>query len=685
MKFSHSLIKRLLPKVPPAKTLASKLNLYSFEVEEARGDMLDIKIPANQYSAMASHIGIAREASAIFNLPFKNPVRTIVNIPAWKGFVKVKIEESASRRSESVLCPRYAARVFDLKRVGSSSAEIKKILRTCGINPINEIVDIMNLVMLETGQPLHAFDAEKIKGSIHVRRARKGEKIETLDKKTHQLDPSVLVIADDESTQAIAGIKGGFLSGVTKSTKRIIVEAANFDQISIYKTSKALKLVTDASVRFSHGISPALVDIGLDRATELLAKIGARLIDSAEAGSMKIGDEIIDFDPAGYERLIGIPAPLEDVKRYFASLGFSLESAPSKRKNTLRKLAKSSLSKGSQILRVCIPAWRNDIENPEDLYEEVARLMGHNELQKHAPVFTVQPAYEDDVFLLKDKICNVLSGLAINEVYNHSFYGAAEVKNEKFSLMFGDGVARAEVLNPVSEDLKFLRKSLVPLLFGNYESNSRYFEDIRMFEIGKVFGMTAGPDEASGQKEKLALGILIAAKKENKLALELKGVADELLRELGVGDFSFVPEKNGMRIEADHSVLGMIGTEIMKHGWECAYAEFDIQKTLALTEEGREFIPLKRFPSVTRDISVLVGRDARIGDVVGEIENVDFKLIENVDLIDEYKDETLGGRQSITFRIIFQAEDRTLTDDEVSREMEKISQVLRERFRAEIR
>jgi len=669
MKFSYSLIKQLLPNVPPVKTLASKLNLYSFEVEEVNGDFLDIKIPANQYSAMASHIGVAREASAIFKLSFKNPVRALSNISVKNNSVKIKIEEP-------VLCSRYSARVFDLKSVGDSSAETKKILRTCGINSVNSVVDIMNLVMLETGQPLHSFDAGKVKGDIHVRRARKGEKIETLDKKMQELDPSVLVISDDESALAIAGIKGGLSSGVTKATKRIVLEAANFDQGSIYKTSQNLKLVTDASVRFSHGISPALVDMGLDRATELLIKIGARQVGFTDAGHVKTGDEIIDFNPAGFERLIGIPAPIVDVKRYFIALGFEVVS-----------------QKKNNVLRVRIPAWRNDIQNPEDLYEEAASLMGYNELPKRAPLLTIQPAYEDDTFILKDKIRNILSGIAIDEVYNNSFYGVAESKDERLSSMFDNGCFHAEVLNPTSEDTKFLRMSLLPLLFKNCSDNTRYFEEVRIFEIGKIFGMAS-----RGPEEKLALGILIAAKKVNNsagqnfsgknlggVALELKGIAEELFGGLGVGDFSFVPEGNRMKVYADHSVLGIIGMEAVSHGLVCAYAEFDLEKTLALTEEGREFIPLKKFPSVTRDVSVLVGRDARIGDVIEEIENSNLKLIENVDLIDEYKDESLGGKQSITFRIIFQADDRTLTDIEVNREMGKISEALHSKFRAEIR
>jgi len=259
--------------------------------------------------------------------------------------------------------------------------------------------------------------------------------------------------------------------------------------------------------------------------------------------------------------------------------------------------------------------------------------------------------------------------------------------------MFGNGCIHSEVLNPTSEDMKFLRMSLLPLLFKNCGDNARYFEEVRIFEIGKIFGTTT-----RGPEEKLALGILIAAKKDNNSAvknlsgknlggivLELKGIAEELFGGLGVGDFSFVSEGNGIKVYADHSVLGSIGMETIGHGLVCAYAEFDLEKTLTLTEEGREFVPLKKFPSVTRDISVLVGRDARIGDVIEEIESSNFNLIENVDLIDEYKDESLGGKQSITFRIIFQADDRTLTDVEVNREMGKISEVLHAKFRAEIR
>ncbi len=658
MKFSYTLIKRLLPHVPPAKKLAESLNSYSFEVESVEGDMLDIKIPANQYSAMASHAGIAREASAIFRLSFKDFSKKSGKFPANKGFVKVKIEETEK-------CPRYATRVFDLKNVGESSVEIKKILQTCGINSVNAIVDLMNLVMLETGQPLHAFDAAKIKGAIHIRNAKKGEHIETLDKKTYALDSSTLVIADDEHALAIAGIKGGLYSGVTKDTKRIVVEAANFDGVSVYKSSRVLKLITDASLHYAHGISPALVEIGLDRATNLLIKSGAKLIDTTDVCHTKIGDAIIDFDFTKFEHFIGIAAPLADVKRFFIALGFSFEP----------------MKKGNGIIRVRIPAWRNDIESGEDLYEEVARLMGHNELPKCPPHISIAPAYEDDVFILKDKVRAILSQTGFDEVYNSSFYGTSEVAlASEVDITAEKNATHVEVENPVSDDRAFLRKSIVPLLMKNLEDNARYYDTLRIFEIGNVFA-----NHKEKKEEYLALGALIAGKKGDVLILELKGVVDELLRSCGINSFSFCENGHSIRIESGKIILGTIGGKHFSRGWTAAYFEIDVEKMLAFTEERREYTPLKRFPAIIRDISVLLGRDARIGDVIEEIEEVNSDLIEAVDLIDEYKDEKLGGKQSITFRIIFQADDRTLTDGEANTMVEKISQALRAKFGAEMR
>ena len=657
--------------------------MSSFETENADGDLIEITLPANRWSDAASHIGIAREAAAIFGLKLKNPEKRIVNLPENLGFLDVKVLNKKD-------CPRYAARLFEIKKVSSSPRWLQNILKTCGLKPINNIVDLMNYAMLEAGQPLHVFDADHIadlrghhadshgKGqrssassrrqsaSIVVRRAKKGEKIETLDGQRLILSPDVLVIADAKNPLAIAGIKGGASSGVSRSTKRIIVEAANFNPVLIYKASRRLKLATDASLRFSHGLSPALVDFGLDRVTELLVRGGAKLLDSADIVSGRETEEIIEFSGAKYESVIGAPIKVDEAERCFKLLGFGVEREPKSRT-------------GSFLVR--IPPWRTDLEEPEDLIEEIARLENYNKFSPAPPAVSIKPAQEEDVIVLKDKVRTALINFQLDEVYNSSFLGDADFREaEKAGLRSEFWGGTAGVLNPVAEDKKYLRPSLLLLLRKNTESNSRFLDKVRIFEIGKVFNGKAG-----GVSERLSLGIVLAAKKEPRLILEIKGVADELLKSLGVDDFSLIPSGDVVRAEVDHQILGAMYPVRMERGWTAAFGEFDLDKILNLTEEKREYVPLKRFPAVMRDISILVSRDVRIGDVVQEIQDANAKLIENVDLVDEYVDEKLGGKQSLTFRIIFQADDRTLTDEEVNKEMIKIANVLKKGYRAEIR
>jgi phenylalanyl-tRNA synthetase beta chain len=675
MKFSYFLIKKLLlsahrpeksggqMKLPSKARLIEALNMHSFETADARGDAVEISLPANRWSDAASHFGIARESAAIFGFKLGNYTERIVNPPEDRGFLEVNILDKKD-------CPRYAARLFEIKKISSSPRWLQNVLKTCGVNPINDVVDLMNYVMLEIGQPLHAFDAEKLKSSkkgvwqIIVRRAKNGEKIETLDGQRFAVGRNVLVIADAQNPLAIAGIKGGASSGVSRSTRRIIVEAANFNPVLIYKASRELKLATDASLRFSHGLSPALVDFGLDRVTELLVENGAKLLDSVDIASWRGTEEVIEFSCAKYENVVGAPVKIDKAKRYFELLGFGVDK--SKRDNSFF---------------VRIPPWRTDLEEPEDLIEEIARLENYNKFLPAPPVVSIKPAHEEDVIVLKDKVRTALVNFQFDEVCNSSFLGDADFKEaEKAGLRPEFWGRTAYVLNPVAEDKKYLRPSLLPLLLKNAESNSRFFDAVRIFEIGKVFNRKAG-----GVGEKLSLGVVLAAKKEPRLILEIKGVADDLLKSLGVDDFSLVPSGDTLRVEVDHRVLGAMYPVRMERGWTAAFGEFDLDKILDFTEEEKEYVPLKRFPAVMRDISILVSRDVRIGDVLQEIQDVGPELIENVDLIDEYVDEKMGGKQSLTFRIIFQAEDRTLTDEEVNAEIKKITSALAKNFRAEVR
>jgi len=684
MKFSYSLIKKLAPKAPLIGKLAEGLNAHAFEVEEFAGDVLEINLPANRYSDAASHIGIAREVAAIFGGRFNDPVQTIVNLPSGRGLITVAIEDPKR-------CPRYAARVFDIPVIKPSPVWIQKVLKTCGLKPIDGIVDLMNYVMLETGQPLHSFDYERLadrgKGKgIVVRRAKRGERFETLDGQHCMLEPADLVIADTEKALAIAGIKGGKNSGVERGTKRIVVEAANFGGPDIYRSSRRLKLPTEAAMRFMHDISPALVDWGLDRATELLVGMGATLVDSVDVYPKPVGDEVIEFDPERYERLIGAPIAPAQVRKYFTALGFTLEplmnadsNADKRGGKNIRVNQRSNPRKPAFLVRV--PAWRTDIGTQEDLIEEAARLFGYNALPSEPPAVSIRPAVEDDAIILKDRARTLLASYRVDELVSSSFLGAADLAGHvPTEGMFSAPERTVEVENPIAEDKRYLRPGVLPLLIAAARHNSHSFDVVRLFEIGKVFSRTK-----SGVDEELALGIVLAAKDEPKLIFELKGLVDSFLKGLGLDEFFFNEGKEQLRIEVGRAVLGNIRPMHLERRWVAAVGELNLNKVLALAEGEREYRPLPKYPAVVRDVSFLVGRDVRVGDIFAAIQNVSPVIVGDVDLTDEYTDEKLGGKQSLTFRIVFQAEDRTLTDVEVNREFQKIVAAVRKKFRAEVR
>ncbi len=648
MKFSYALIKKLSPRLPGITKVAEASNLYSFEVEEAAGDLLDIAMPANRYSDAASHIGIAREVSAALEKPFKSPVKEIINPPSGQGILKVEVENRAA-------CPRYSARVFEIKKLPATPAWMKGVFKTCGLKPINGIVDLTNYVMLETGQPLHAFDAGKLaSGKIIVRKAKNGEKIETLDGQRFELNPNDIVIADSSKALGIAGIKGGLNSGVDGRTRRIIVEAANFDPVRIFKTSRRLKLVTDASVRFSHGLSPELAGQGMDRITELLIKSGAKLVDSVDIYPKKAGDGIIEFTPERYKSLIGAEISQAKAKKIFMSIGFLIEKNGAKKK-----------SPDSFLVRV--PAWRTDVENQEDLIEEAARFIGYNKMKPQMPTVALKPAQEEDMVILKEKVRRFLVNVNLNEVYNHSFSDEG-------------GKSAVGLENPISSEFKELRQTLQAGLLKNVADNGRFFDEVRVFEIGKIF-----KSEGGNVRENLHLGIAIGARKKSSV-LELKGIFDDLLRSLGLEDFRMTESAGeALRIESGKRIFGSIKAANLEKGWVASVGEISLDAILPVIEEERAFKPLPKYPAVMRDISVLLSVDARIGQVMEAIERASSKSVEDVDLIDEYVDEKFDGKQSLTFRIIFQSEDKTLTDAEVDRDLSKIISELKKTFRAEVR
>ena len=614
MKFSYRLLKKIYPKVPTSEKVADLLTMHLFETEVVNKNVLDVDVLPNRYSDAASHWGIARELGAVVSGKFQ--------VLSSKFQVVIKTPK----------CRRMIAYKFENIKIKSSPKWMKDIFEDVGLRPINNLVDITNYVTLETGQPIHAFDLDKMEGNLIVRSAKKGEEVVSLDDKKYQLTSHDIVLADNQGALDVAGIKGGKKAEVDKNTKRILLTAGNFDGSSIYKTSRRINLITDASVRFSHQLSPELAAVGINRATELIKELcGGRLKTTADVYPKKSQPSIHKFDIEKFNKISGLNLKEKEALGYLLRLGFKLRPG--------------------RLIET--PPFRTDIERFEDLVEEIMRVYGYQNLPVESPRVAISPTESDEVILFQRKIKSILVGFGLDEVYNYSFLPE--------ELSEADAIA---IENPISRQFAHLRPSLLPLLIKNIDSNYRFFDKVAIFEIGQVFS----------SEEKSRLGIIIADKK-SKTIFELKGVVDGLLERLGLVDYFFREDEGGrLRLESDHTLLGFI----KDYGDNKAAVEIDLEELIKLVREEKSYEPLVKYPSVARDISFVTLEETRFSEIMSLIENSAPKYLDDVDLIDSYKN-------SLTLRLVFQSKEKTLTEVEVNQEVEKITKALVSQLNVEMR
>lgn len=676
MNFSYNWFKDYIKNLPKPEKLAEILAMKVFEVGEtkkAAGDfVLDIKVLPNRGPDCFSHLGIAREIAAVLN-----------GKPNLKGIEELRLVEDKNLNAKEFIklevrgkgnCQRYTARVLSGVKIGNSPKWMQNRLRACGLRPINNVVDITNYVMLETGQPLHAFDYDKIKGKkIIVREAEEREKITTLDNKKYDLNENILVIADTEEPLAIAGIKGGKKAEIDKKTKIIVLESANFNQKVVRRGSKLLNLTTDASWRFEHGIDPNLTQIAINRA--------AYLIQNVTKG--KIAKGIVNFYPRKVlpkrikleldyvERLLGVKIPEKEIKNILFRLGFEI---------------KSQLNR--QFL-VEVPTFRLDIFLPEDLIEELGRIYGYQKIPSVLPTAALTPSRRNLDIIWEDMTKNILKETGFSEVYNYSFIDkrAAEIFDFKLSTLI-------EIENPVSADYQYLRPSLIPGLLKNVVMNQKFFKEIRIFELGNVF-------KNEKRREKRMLTGLI----QGEAFYQLKGVVDFLFEKLGISNvwydsykptpeeskISFWEPKKCAEIKIGNEEIGFMGEispEILKNlnveGRQVVF-DLDFEKLSKLATEEQEYQPISQYPAAIRDIAILVPGDVKVDDVLNILEGVS-PLIKDIDLFDIYEGEEIPeGKKNLAFHIIYQAEDKTLSSDEIDKIQEKIVKTLEENPEWEVR
>jgi phenylalanyl-tRNA synthetase beta chain len=682
MKISYNWLKEYVKSLPKPEKLADLLTMHSFEVENiekiGKDYILDIDVLPNRAHDCLSHIGVAREAAAITGLKFKVPSSRLSEDKNLKAsdFIKIEVKD----RTE---CPRYTARVITNIKVESSPEWLKQKLKALDQKSINNIVDATNYVMFETGQPLHTFDFNKIEGKkIVVRKAKKGEKITTLDREKCNLDNNILIIADNRNPLALAGVKGGKKAEITNKTKIIVLESANFDIHAIRNTLRKTGIRTESSLRFEHGLDPNLASQAIDKLAELIREISEGQVAKGmvDIYPKKVLPQKIKLNLKKVESILGIKVSQQQIIKSLKSLGFEIDNS----------------------LKVTVPTFRQDIKIEEDLVEEVARLIGYNNISTQAPLGLLGITKLDEVFSVNNKIKTIFEGFGFTEVYNFSFVGENDLK--KLGIKSKDYL---ELENPLSLDLKYLRRDLLINLLKNVKDNLKSFagkEGIKIFEIGKIYRR-----ETKQLKEEKMLTGLIAVQNEREKGerfYEIKGAIDSLFNKLGVtdhwyDDFQATPEwteeifwqKTGTaEVKVGNQEIGFIGeinpkilNKLNLKGIVVAF-NLNFEKILKLAREELIYQPPSPYPAAVRDLAVLVYRGDRVADVLNMINDAGGELVSDVDLFDMYEGEEIPkAKKSLAFHIVYQSYEKTLKDSEVDKIQKRIIKVLESRRGWEVR
>jgi len=654
----------ILPPLPLGMDINEALQL--------KDDVLEFEITPNRPDCL-SVVGIARETAATFRKSFRMPEIRVTEVEEPNP-ARVTIEAPD-------LCYRYVARVVKNVKIGPSPIWMQVRLLKAGIRPINNVVDVTNYVMLELGQPLHAFDLDKVKNKhIIVRRARDGEKLVTLDGKERILDSSMLVIADEEKAIGLAGVMGGENTEITDSTVNILIESANFKGSNIRHTSKKLGLRSEASARFEKGLDPEITVLACERAAQLMEKYcGGEVLKG-----------IVDEYPKPMERTVLTVRP-DRINKF---LGTNL--ATSEMIEILRSLEFEVVEKGEE-LEIKVPHFRKDVTMEADIAEEIARLYGYNNIEdslmKNAQTTLGSLTKEQQ---LEEKAREVLLACGLNEIVTMSFMGERDLDRINVPK---DSVLRkaVKIINPLGEEQSLMRTTLLPFMLNvAYTNYSRKVGEFRAFEISRVFLPKELPlKELPEEVKTISLGMY---GKEVDF-YTIKGVIEELLEVMGIVDVEYVRAEEpsyhpgrSAKILFKEEVLGVFG-EVHPDVLENydlpvrVYAgELNLDKIIKFANVDKKYNPLPKYPAVERDIAVVVDEDLFVAEVEKVIKETGRGFVEKTALFDVYKGPNIPeGKKSVAFSIWYRSYEKTLTDEEVNEVHARIVKALEEKLGAKLR
>ncbi len=660
---------------PVFKELGLKDVMYEIGLTPNRPDCLSV-------------VGVAREVSAMVEKPLVLPV------------IDIRENETQAKEKTSViiedpdLCPRYAARLIENVRIGPSPDWMVRRLEAVGMRSINNVVDITNFIMMELGQPLHAFDFNMLREQrIVVRRAHDGDKFTTLDGQERTLMSSDLVICDGVGPVALAGVMGGLNSEVQDDTQHILLESAYFNPVAIRRTSKRLGLHTESSHRFERGTDVDTVPFALDRAAALIAELagGAVACGAVDVYPEELAKRNITITASRTSQVLGLEVDADDIRKKLSSIGLQCEHLVDRRDGAVK---------------VEIPNFRPDLEREIDLIEEVARLVGYEQIPVTMPVTSLSCQQLPPHLALERQVRNQMVQMGYAEVINYSFFNADCL--EKLKLSEHDFRRQSvQILNPLTEEQSVMRTTLVPSIFETAARNLAYrSDDLAIFELRPVFKQVDG---AELPEESLRLTAFLCGRREplgwaqseaKSDFFDMKGVVEQLLVALRIEDVTwqsthdetfYHPGKSCAVYKGDRllGTLGEVHPEVLFNfdlGQSGILCDLNVEALFELAGGTVQFQPLSRYPDVQRDSAFLVDAAVSAQEVFSVLGSVKLKDLESIQLFDVYAGEGIPeGKKSLAIRACYRAMDRTVTDEEIQNLQGKLIKAMEKELGAELR
>ena len=642
--------------------------------------IFELEITPNRPDCL-SHIGIAREVAAYYNRKVKYPVIEMAEtIESVNTVIKVNIEDKER-------CKRYLGRVIKNVKIKESPDWLKTRIRAMGLNPINNVVDVTNFVMFEYNQPMHAFDLDKVEGNITIRAAKENEEITTLDGVERVLKNGELVIADDEKAIAIGGVIGGQNTQIDSDTKNIFVEVAYFTPENIRRESRDLGIFTDSAYRNERGMDIENLAVVMNRAVSLLAEVaeGEVLSEVIDKYVEKPKRAEISLNLEKLNKFIGKTLTYEEVGKILTHLDIELKP----------------LGDGTMLLTP--PSYRADLTRPADIYEEVIRMYGFDNIEAKMPVMSIESGEENTNFKISRIVREILKELGLNEVINYSFI--PKFTKELFN--FGEEVI--EIKNPLSEDMAVMRPTLLYSLIANVRDNiNRNQTDLKLFEISKTF-KKLGEGQNGLAIEDLKIALILSGREEKNLwnqsksdynFYDLKGYLEFLLERLNVTKYSLIRLTNNKNfhpgasaeIKIGEDVIGVLGElhpNLVNYFGikreKVFFAELNLTSLLKYIKIKVNYETISKYPEVLRDLAITLDRAVLVGEMVKEIKKK-VNLIEKIDIFDVYSGDKIDkDKKSVAMSIVLRDKNRTLTDEDIDKAMTAILELIKDKYNGEIR